>query len=151
MSYTDFEHFSPTGLGISHVKWSFFYLCSFFMLLRRGSWPNTKTFIYCSLIAFNRTLHTILQMLDWVYLIGSTLLRVPVDCIQFHIPNWMVGRSLVLPLGVQNLFFSSCFPPESLRFTLSIAFPPDWLQSGCNRLNAPPHFPMLVFECAIAL
>lgn len=41
----------------------------------------SKTFIYFSLTAFNGTLHIILQVLDWVCLIGR------LDCIWFYLPK----------------------------------------------------------------
>ena len=51
-----------------------------------------------------------LLRLESVCAIGGRLLRVPVDCILFSLPNWMVGGRLVMSLGVQNLFSASCFP-----------------------------------------
>ena len=73
--------------------------------------------------------YIMLSRLEWVYAIGGTLLRVSVDCKPFSLPNWIVGRRLVMSVSVWNLVWYFCF--FLLNSSTCIVYClPTWLVAG---------------------
>ena len=69
----------------------------------------------------------------------------------FFLPIWLVGRRLVMSLGVLDIFFGSLpvLPsPQSLRFAV-FAFLTGWLLGEFTRPNLLRHFPLLEFASII--